>query len=543
MSKVAQYLQEHLIGEVMTSPDAREYFSTDASIFRLVPQIIVYPRTENDVRKTVRFSWQMAERGRNIPVTARGSGTDQTGGALGGGIMLVFPAHMNKILTLDSNKAVVTVQPGLNYGKLQQTLLTHGQFLPPFPASQEFSTIGGAIANNAGGQKTIKYGVTKDYVRELRLVLANGEVIKTGRHSPREVNRKMGLATFEGEIYRSVVGLLDDNKELIKKTQPTLPKNTAGYDIWSISGKDGSIDLTSLIVGSQGTLGIVSEAIIETESHNPVTTLVVGFFDDLDQANQAVQKIRKLAPSSLELVDENLLNFIDEHNPNQIKSVVPKPFPRAIIFIEFDDVGRRLQSKKTKKCKKILNEYAKNLVVEQDIHRQEDFWKVRHSAAAVTWHADNGKKALPIVEDVIAPPEKLNELLEKTYLIFKQHNIDVAVWGHAGDANIHLQPFFDLTQVGDRQKIFKIMNAYYQMIVDMGGSTSGEHNDGRLRGPFLKMLYGEEVYNLFVKVKQIFDPYNILNPGVKIDVSVQDLQALMRHEYSLKHLYDYMPHT
>ncbi|MCA9328056.1 FAD-binding oxidoreductase, partial [Candidatus Saccharibacteria bacterium] len=165
MSKVAHYLQEHLVGEVMTSADARRYFSTDSSVFMQPPSIIVYPRNENDVRKTTRFAWQLAERGRTIPITARGAGTDLSGAAIGSGIMLVFPAHMNRIVELDQKTGVVVVEPGLNYGRLQQTLQTHERFLPPYPASIEYSTIGGAVSNNASGEKSVKYGVTTDYVK------------------------------------------------------------------------------------------------------------------------------------------------------------------------------------------------------------------------------------------------------------------------------------------------------------------------------------------------------------------------------------------
>src|ERR1019366_7111129 len=160
MSKVAHYLQEHLVGEVMTSTDARRYFATDASILQVAPALVAYPRNENDIRKTARFSWQLAERNRVIPITARGAGTDQAGAALSSGILLVFTAHMNRILELDTKANTVTVEPGINYGKLQQTLHTHGRFLPPYPASLEYSTIGGAIANNATGEKSIKYGDT-----------------------------------------------------------------------------------------------------------------------------------------------------------------------------------------------------------------------------------------------------------------------------------------------------------------------------------------------------------------------------------------------
>lgn len=543
MNKVAQYLQDHLVGEVMTSTDAREYFSTDGSIFKLAPQIIVYPRAENDIRKTTRFAWQLAERGRSMPITARGSGTDQGGGAIGGGIMLVFPAHMNRILSLDSNKGYMVVQPGLNYGKLQQTLHTHGVFLPPFPASLEYSTIGGAIANNAAGEKSIKYGVTKDYINQLRVVLANGEVINTGRISKRELNKKMGQANFEGEIYRTIDAILNENKILLEQNKPLTNKNAAGYDLWGIRDKDGSVDLTSLFVGSQGTLGIVTEAKIESEAYNPKTTLIAAMFDSIENATQAVLKLRSVEPSTIELVDDQLLNFIDTHNPNQLKNVVPKPFPKVILLIEFDDALKRVQKRRSKKAKKILQELAREVKITQDEHEQEDLWKIRHSAAAVLWQNVGTKKALPIIEDGIVPPERLAEFLHKSYDLFKAFHLDIAVWGHAGNGNLHMQPFLDLNQLGDRQNVFKLMDAYYKMVIEMGGSTSAEHNDGRLRGPYLKALYGTEIYELFKKVKQLFDPYNTLNPGVKMEVTIQDLQPLMRHEYSMHHLYDHMPRT
>lgn len=543
MNKTAQYLQEHLIGEVMTSLDAREYFSTDGSIFKLTPQIIIYPRIENDVRKTTRFTWQLAEKGRAISITARGSGTDQAGAALGNGIMLVFPAHMNKILSLNSRKGIVAIQSGINYGKLQQTLHTHGLFMPPFPASLEYSTVGGAIANNAAGEKTIKYGVTKNYVRELRVVLANGEVITTKRYSKREINHKMGLATFEGEIYRTLDALLTDNKQLIEKTMPKVTKNSSGYNIWDIKDKDGSVDLTPLFVGSQGTLGIITEAKLEAESYNPKKTLLVGFFDDLDKAGQAIEKLRHLGPSALEMVDEHLLDFIEKYNPHQLRHVIQPPFAKLVLFIEFDNLTKRTQAKRAKKAKKILSQLARDFKATKDEHEQEDLWKIRHSAAIINWQDIGSKRALPFIEDGIVPPEKLREFLQKAYDLFNDFGLDVAVWGHAGDANLHLQPFMDLIQVGDRQTVFKLMDAYYRLVISLGGSITGEHGDGRLRAPYLNIQYGDDVYKLFVKIKQLLDPYGTLNTGVKIGVSMQDLQALMRHEFSMKHLYDHMPHN
>jgi FAD/FMN-containing dehydrogenase len=545
MSKVAHYLQEHLMGEVMTSPDARRYFATDASVLSLTPALIVYPRNENDVRKTARFTWQLAERGRVIPITARGAGTDLSGAALGSGIMLAFPAHMHRILELDNKSGVVTVEPGINYAKLQQALNTHDRFLPPYPASVEYSTIGGAVANNSSGEKSFKYGDTRDYVRSLRLVLANGEVIETGRLSKRELGKKLGLATFEGEIYRAVDTLLEENHELIGKIQTGVTKNSAGYFLEDIKRKDGSFDLTPLIVGSQGTLGLVTEVTMETETYIPNTILIAAYFSDIESAQTAVLELRDLPdmPSAIEMVDDQLLTVVDKLNPNQLKDVITKPFPRVVMLIEFDSASERMQKRLIKKTQKMLEKLGATFQIETDPLKQEELWKIRHSSAAVVAHTEGNVKALPIIEDGIVPPERFREYLEGLYAIFDRAHLQAAVWGHAGDAHLHVQPFLDLSQVGDRQKVFKLMDEYYSLVLSLGGSIAGEHGEGRLRAPYLAQQYGPEVYSVFQKLKQIFDPYGTLNPGVKVNVSLDNVKQLLRPGYSLEHLYDHMPRS
>ena len=544
MSKVAHYLQEHLLGEVMTSPDARRHFATDGSVFMVVPSLVTYPRNENDVRKTCRFAWQLAERQRIIPITARGSGTDQSGAALGSGIMIVFPAHMNRIVELDPKNGVIVVEPGLNYGRLQQTLHTHERFLPPFPASYEYSTIGGAVANNAAGEKSIKYGTTRSYVKALRVVLANGEVIETYRLSKRELNKKLGLSTFEGEIYRAVDALLEENREAITTMEKGVTKNAAGYCLNEIKRQDGSFDLSPLFVGSQGTLGVITEITMDTDIYNPTKDLFLAEFDSLEQAGKAVMELRDLQhlPSAIELVDGQLLELVDRLNPNQLKGIVSKPFPKAVLLIEFDDTDRQ-RKKMVKKTEKILNDLATHFVRETDMVAQARLWKVRHAAASVVAHSEGRVKAIPIIEDGIVPPEKLAELIQGVYELFAASQLQVAIWGHAGDGNLHIQPFLDLSEVGDRQKAFRLMDDYYKLVISLGGSTSGEHGDGRLRAPYLEQVYGETVYTLFRRIKQIFDPYGIMNPGVKVGVSLDDVKPLLRSEYSLSHLYDHMPRS
>ncbi|HEY1835469.1 MAG TPA: FAD-binding oxidoreductase [Candidatus Saccharimonadales bacterium] len=544
MSKVAHYLQEHLSGEVISSADVRAYFSTDASIFRVMPSVVVYPRNESDVRKVARFAWQLAERGRVLPITARGAGTDQGGAALGAGVMLAFSAHMHRILELDSKSGNVTVEPGLNYGKLQQTLLTHGRFLPPFPASLEYSTFGGALANNASGEKSVKYGDTRAYAKSLRVVLANGEVIETHALSKRELNKKLGLSTFEGEIYRALDALLEEQQAVLDNVKLNVTKNTAGYDLWDVRRKDGSFDLTPLLVGSQGTLGVITEATFETELHSPDTTLIAGFFEDLTSAATAVQELRDLPemPSALEMVDANLLELVHQLNPNQLKDI-ERPFPQVVLLAEFDSASDRVQKRQVKKATKIMEKLATKYQVATEPAEQEKLWRLRQTASAVLAHAEGNLKAVPLIEDGVVPVDKFEAFVGGVYQLFKKHHLRVAVWGHAGDANLHVQPFLDLAQLGDRQKAFRLMDEYYALVLGLGGSTSGEHGDGRLRAPYLERLYGPEVYAMFQKVKQIFDPHNMLNPGVKINVTLDDLKPLLRQEYSVNHLYQHLPRS
>jgi FAD/FMN-containing dehydrogenase len=531
---------------VVTSVDARRFFSTDCSVFSAVPSIIVYPRSEADVRKVTRFAWQLAERGRSIPITARGAGTDQSGAAIGTGIIIAFPAHMNRVVEFDSKTGNVIVEPGIMYGKLQQTLETHGRFLPPYPASYEYSTIGGAIANNASGEKTVKYGDTSMYVSGLRAVLANGEVIETKRLSKRELNKKLGLATFEGEIYRSLDTLIEENRTLVESSMLNVTKNNAGYDIADVKRPDGSFDLTPLLVGSQGTLAIVTEATITTKPFNPETTLLIAAFDDANKAQKAIIDLRALgndAPSAIELVDKHLLESVKTINPNQLKDVIDEPYPQLTLIVEFDIANERQQKKAAKRAAKIFESYATGHKVETEPLKQTDLWKIRQASGSIITAVRGRAKAVPVIDDGIVPVEKFGQYLDAVYALFQRNNLEVAVWGHAGDANLHLQPHLDLSEVGDRQKVFKIMDEYYKLVISLGGSISAEHNDGRLRGPYLPLLYGKDVYGLFEKVKKIFDPYSTMNPGVKIGVTLDDIRPMLRSEYDLAHLHQHLPRS
>ncbi len=548
MNKVAAYLQGHLSGEVLVSDGAREFFSTDASILQVKPAMVIYPRTTNDVRKVARFTWQLAEKGHVMPMTARGSGSDQTGAAIGKGAVIVFPAHMNKILELDSKQKMVRVQPGLNFKSLEETLHTHALFLPPYPASYQYSTIGGAIANNTAGEKSLKYGQMRHWVDALEVVLANGEVIQTGRLSRRDVDKKKGLATLEGEIYRAVDGLLADNAEMINTYEQSIQvsKDSVGYALAGVRKKDGSIDLTPLLVGSQGTLGIVTEAIIKAAPYSPHASLLVAAFDSLDTAIDAIEALRPLGPSALEMVDKHLLEFVAKNNGvKNYQAVVGEeaPIPEILLFIEFDDQKDGQREKHVKKAIKLLQPITSGAVVAGDPDEQQKLWGIRHSAAAVVNYDQGGRAALPIIEDGIVPFTAFRNFVSDVYELFTKNHLEVAIWGHAGDANIHLQPLLDLRKTADRQKVFKVMDEYYKLVLKYGGSIAAEHNDGRLRAPYVAAQVGQELADVYEQVKKAFDPHGTLNPGVKTGTTLKDVAALLRDNYSISHLADQLPRT
>ena len=541
MSKIASYLQEHLSGEVMTGVDARRYFATDNSMLNLPPAAVIYPRNEHDVRKAARFTWQLAERGRVVPITARGSGTDQSGASLTDGLAVVFPAHQNRILELDSKSGTVTVEPGINFGKLQQTLQTHGRWLPVAPASAEYSSVGGAVANNSVGVYSLKYGDMGAYVRGLRVVLANGEVINTERLTKRELNKKLGLATFEGEIYRQIDTLLEENKELIAGLERATTRNSAGYNLLDIRRKDGSFDLSPLFIGSQGTLGIITEVVLNTEPHEPGSTLFMAGFDSPQAAQNAIHELRAQStmPAAIEFVDKHLLTQVQTANPSVLGGIVQPPFPAILLLVEYDNADTHLK-RSLKHAQKILEKYSLHVVSETETAKQDQFWKLRHASTWLLTQNDGPRRALPLFGSAIVPPENWSKLLQGVYDIFARAKLPVGAWGHAGDGQVSVAPLLDLSQVGDRQIAFRMLDEYVKLVIALGGSTS---SDGRLHAPYLERVYGTEAYNVLRKVKQIFDPYGTLNPGVKIGVSMDDVKPLLRSTFNLEHLYDHLPRS
>lgn len=547
-NKVAAYLQAHISGDVLHGPKARKAYAHDGSILEMTPTIIVYPRTTNDIRKTARFAWQLAEKGHTLPVTARGNGTDTSGAAIGKGVIVNTTAHMGKILELDTKQKLVRVQPGLNFKSLQETLHTHGLFLPAYPANYKYSTVGGAIANNAAGEKSFKYGSMVDWVEKLEVVLANGEVIQTGKISKKELERKKGLASLEGELYRAVDGVVADHENAIydydDNRRSALARDNVGYNIADVFRKDGSCDLTPLFVGSQGTLGIITEAILKVAPYSPQTSLLVASFDSMKDLVEAVEMVVPHGPSSIEMVDYGLLEYVKKERGVNLLHMIfegTDTIPAGVLFIECDDDHPRKRNKHIKKMYKLLDKVAADLRATDDMEVQEVLWAVRGASSALLAHDKPHGAALPIIDDCIVPPSKFLDLIEVVHEMAKTYKVDLPIWGHAGDAHIHVMPVLDLAKLGDRQKIFKLMKDYFAAVIGLGGSIAAENNDGRLRSVFTYMQLGDELTQVNVDIKKAFDPHNMLNPGVKTGTELKQLVDLLRDEYSTDRHLDYLP--
>ena len=539
MKSIIHDLSVQLSGQVTASKEARDFFSTDGSIFKVTPQIVIYPRHEDDVVKTVKYlNWQTQE-GRKISLTARGKGTGQEGGSLGDGVTLVFPAVMKGLKDITAN--TVTVEPGMIYSHLQGILHSHWRFLPPYPASMDYCTVGGAVANNSSGEKTLKYGATRNWVKSLKVVLSNGDVIITKRLNKKELKKKQAQSDFEGHLYRTIDALLIKNSDTIHHSRPKVSKNSSGYDLWDVKGSDGSFDLGQLIVGSQGTLGIVTEITFHTAAFNPQNNLIVAHFDDLQKSEDAVRKILPLRPSALEMVDYHTLDFVRKNKPEMLKGINIDDMPKLILLAEFDDLKPKDRIKKAKKATKILAEYTSIIENTDNLTKQDELWQIRRGASALIWTQQGAKKALPIIEDGVVPVEKMTQYLEGAYALFEKYGVKIATWGHAGNANLHIQPFLDLSNMRDRAKIFELTDDYYKLVIKLGGSITAEHNDGIMRGPYLKDMFGSKVYSLFEEVKDLFDPLGFLNPGVKLGVTKEDAMVKMRKEYSMNQLFEHLP--
>lgn len=531
-SKVAQYLNEHLLGEVTTNEHIRRQYSTDGSVLRMVPDMVIYPRTTSDLRKVARFSWQLAEKGHQLPITVRGGGTDQTGAAIGSGVILDTRAHMSEIFEVDAKQRLVRVQPGVTFKALNDALRLHGLQIPSYPWLQAYSTVGGAIANNGGGILSGKYGTTGEWIHQLEIVLSNGEILQTGRINKREVAKKKGLQTFEGEIYRNIDNMIIDNDELLDKLAVDYRDNV-GYNLVDVKRRDGSIDLTPLFVGSQGTLGIISEVIMKAQPLTGQPLVGALAFADYDSARDGLDILRALDPSVLELIDGRVFEAAATRGKRYqfYADALEQGEVSAVVLVEYDQ-NDGAKKKIAKKIAKAFENDSVFVALERTPEKAAELQVLQQATVLMQLSDKSDLSAPPLLEGAYIPSERLGEFAKAVAAIEKKHHVELPLCGHAGEHIYYTRPLLNFTKVSDRQKIFKLLAEWSVAVSAQDGCLIGADGEGRLKAAFAYRDLDEDVRALFKSIRELFDPLNIMNTGVKQAVELKKLAESLRGDYN-----------
>ncbi|HUC86965.1 MAG TPA: FAD-binding oxidoreductase, partial [Candidatus Saccharimonadales bacterium] len=475
-------LRQRFTGSVTDTQAICNHFATDGSVFSVTPSAVAYPQTEQDVQAAVAYTAeQAAKAARKFSLTARGAGLSQSGAALGDGLVLVFPVHLNRVqrLTKDS----VTVQAGMNLAALQSLLQSHHRSLPAYPLPAGSSTLGGIVADNGTGERSLKYGGAEGCVKGLQVVLDDGSLIETRRLSRRELNRKKGLMTREGDLYRRVDGLIQDHQALIKESTPKVAHNAAGYRLGTIKRWDGSFDLSQLFVGAQGTLGLITEVSLATAQATERTTLLAAHFDSLEAAGEAVDQLQRLRPSALELMTAPALEQVRQFQPELVKELLPAELPSVLLLVEFDNQSHFRQSRLVRRAARALRRHATGHRTISDRHEQQRLWAIRQAIPTALWLGGKAQPALPLLGGVCLPATQLAEMMQATQKLLQKHKLNLAIWGSAGAATLQALPSFDLTKPKQRIKALSLAEDFYNLTLKLGGTVSGTQGDGLLSAP------------------------------------------------------------
>jgi FAD/FMN-containing dehydrogenase len=536
-------------GECDTSAAAKDFYSHDASLFEIRPQLVVSPVSSEDVQKLVSSVLTNKADNPNLSITARSAGTDMSGAAINESIIADFTKHFTKVLSVSPTAA--RAQPGVYYRDFEKQTLKKRALLPSYPASRDMCTIGGMVNNNSGGEKSLQYGKTDKFVTELKVVLSDGKEYDVKPLKLKELETKMKQKTFEGELYSKTYKLLEKNYEILQAARPKVSKDSTGYHLWDIWNREtGIFDLTKLFVGAQGTLGLTTEMqfkLVRAPKHSG--TLVI-FLRDLSQLGRMINKVMKHHPATFEGFDNYTLMlsfrlFFSFHKligwPQTIKlafQLIPnalmlfRGIPKMVLLVEFngdspDEVAQRIHDLRLN-----LSEFRHDSLFEEDETeaKARKFWIMRRASFKLLRDKVKDKHTAPYIDDLVVNPEYLPEFLPKLRKIIKKYKLLATIAGHMGDGNFHVIPLMKLEEKKERAKLEPSMKEVNKLILQYGGSLSGEHNDGLVRGPWLEAMYGKKVVGLFREIKDIYDPLNIFNPHKKADAT---------WDYSFSHVRDH----
>lgn len=524
-------------GEVDTTQATRDFYSHDASLFELEPQVVAFPNDANDIKSVVNFVNKHKSTMPNLSITPRSRGTDMTGGAIGESIVLDISKHMNQLYDVASDAA--HLQPGVLYRDFEVETLKKGSLLPSYPASRDLASVGGMVNNNSGGEKSLEYGKTDNFVTELKVILSDGNEYTVKPLNRGELNAKMDQDDFEGNLYRQTFELLDKHYDQIQAAAPHVTKDSTGYHLWNVWKRDtGIFDMTKMFIGAQGTLGIVTDIKVRLVPHAPHSGTLVCYMHTLDGLGDVIPAVLKHKPATFESFDDNTLwlsfkfffLFIAKLGLwTWIKTalqllpdglMIARGVPKLILLIEFSGTTTDEVKRKIHEAKLDLKRFNFTYMEEDSTEaKSRKFWLMRRESFNLLRKKVKDKHTAPFIDDFVVPPAKLTEFLPKLRDIIKKYELFATIAGHMGDGNFHVIPLMKIEDPKERAKFEPAMKEVNTLVISYGGSVSGEHGDGLIRGPWLEQMYGPDVLGYMREVKHLFDPQNIFNPHKKTDAT------------------------
>jgi len=481
-------------------PLSAEAYASDASLYQVLPEAVVLPESAMEAAATVRQALASGK-----AVTPRGGGTGLAGGALGEGL-IIDCSRLIEISHISIDNKYVICQPGIIYRDLNLALKKHGLFFPPDPSSGDSCQIGGMLANNSSGPRSVKYGLTSNYVEELTVVGKSGRPVLV-RSLPLD-SPELSEVFSDHPAYHEIFNLLSANKELILNRWPKVRKNSSGYNLHQVVSdlNRGRFNLPALYVGSEGTLGLFVSVWLRLLPLPQGLRSFRLFFDSLEDAGDAVGPLLNTAPAGLEIVDGATLNLI-----GRARYRIPAQ-AAAMLLLEYDDeLDHREQALTALVPRLRLAAPIERAANEQE---QNALWAARKAIVPTLYKHHPIKRPLPFIEDASLPVSTLHEFITWVRQRLEREGLVFGLFGHIGDGNLHIRPLMDINQDGDFTLMQTLYHEVYDKILELGGSTTAEHADGRLRASLVRRLYGDEIYGLFRRIKAILDPDNRFNPGV-----------------------------
>lgn len=505
-------------GDVDVSSAALKANSHDASIFEVTPSAIIYPKNDADLSKLVHYVTERNMEGADVSITPRNGGTCMSGGSLTEGYVVDMNRYFNHIGAVDSAGRTMWVQGGVMHIEAETKAREAGLFFAPYTSSRDICGIGGMIGNNASGEKSVKYGPTSDNVKKLKVMLSDGEVYEFGPLTARQVEEKKHLATFEGKLYREVTKLIDDNWNLIDRNHPRTVKNAAGYPLWELWDKQRAhFNLGRLFIGSQGTLGIVTEAELKLVPLPKANRMIVIPIQNLSELTPVVKKVMSFHPVTCETFDHHTYELAEQYHPEDAERASLARGKHMVVLAVFDGDTQEQADKETGKAKEALEAMGREVLWVDDQSVLESFLLIRRkSFRMLLEHPRNNMRAMAFLEDTIVPLEHYGEFLGALEAILSEYDLVYTYAGHIGDGSIRLVPLINMEEEGAAEKVLELETKVNDLVMAFGGSISVDHNDGIIRTPYLEQFFGPEMYTLMAKVKELFDPLGIFNPGKKV---------------------------